>query len=165
MKDYLIIGIIAAAVMILITIYGCISMQPAPAAPAAPAVTATQTPVPAAAQTTPPAVATVTATEPEASEEDIADQRFLEAAEACYEATPEITNQTTHLAFLTCMQNTPEPKSACAISFKHDALEYTNDDETSAGYARETKNVHLAREAFYKNMAYNDATLQYEPCR
>jgi hypothetical protein len=92
------------------------------------------------------------------------DNQFIDAAEACYRNTPQITNLTTHNTFLKCMQNTSDPTSVCAKSYKRDALKYTNVDDTTAGYQRETHNVHLARSMFYENMAYNATRQEFEPC-
>jgi len=92
------------------------------------------------------------------------DKTFIDAAEECYRTTPRITNLTTHNTFLTCMQNTSEPTSVCAKSYKRDALKYTNVDDTTAGYQRETYNVHLARSMFFEHMAYNATRQEFEPC-
>lgn len=92
------------------------------------------------------------------------EREFLDAAELCYNKTPVIANISTHEAFVLCMQKTPEPTSVCAKSYKHNALRYTNDDGTSAGYQRITHNTRLFREAFYKNLSYNPIRQMFEPC-
>jgi hypothetical protein len=85
------------------------------------------------------------------TQDSLNDQKFIEAAEACYEKTPVINNVATHLAFVSCMQKTPNPTGECAKNFKHYALEFTNDDDTTSGYERETYNVHLAQQYYYSN--------------
>ena len=93
------------------------------------------------------------------------DREFSDAAELCYNNTPVIADISTHEAFVTCMQKTPEPTSVCAKNYKHNALRYTNDDGTTAGYQRITHNTRLFREAFYKNLTYNPIRQTFEPCR
>jgi hypothetical protein len=126
--------------------------------------TVTQTPI---IETIAPVPATITSAPVKSLTPDqgsIADKQFLAGAEACYNATPVISNITTHMTFVTCMQNTSDPKSACAVSFKHYALRYTSDDDTTAGNARQTQNAQLVREAFYKNETYNATSHAFETC-
>ena len=126
--------------------------------------TVTQTPI---IETITPVPTTITSAPVKTLTPDqgsIADKQFLDGAEACYNATPVISNITTHMTFVTCMQNTSDPKSACAVSFKHYALKYTSDDDTTAGNARQTHNVQLLREAFYKNLTYDAVSQQFVAC-
>jgi len=92
------------------------------------------------------------------------DKPFADAAELCFTETPVITNLSTHLAFVTCMQKTPQPTSACAKKFRADVLKYTNDDDTTSGFRRETHNAQVFRLAFYTNESYNKEKGVFEPC-
>jgi hypothetical protein len=94
----------------------------------------------------------------------IADRMFIEAAEACYENTPVITNLSTHLAFATCMKDTPLPLGNCAQNFRYYVLKSTNEDATSAGFARQTTTARLAREAFLRGEGYDGIRQEYVPC-
>ena len=145
---------IATVIILLTATCGCIQQQPIPTEDANPIVMEPTTPTMEVRETS-------TATSTDYTSDD---KQFIDAAEACYRDTPQITNLTTHNTFLKCMQNTSDPASVCAKSYKRDALKYTNVDDTTAGYQRETHNVHLARSMFFKNMAYNATRQEFEPC-
>ncbi len=93
-----------------------------------------------------------------------ADRAFVEAADACYNKTPVITDLTTHLAFATCMKDTPLPSGNCAINYRYYVLKATNEDPTTAGFARETTTARLAREAYLRGEGYDGIRLEYAPC-
>ncbi len=93
------------------------------------------------------------------------DKNFVDAAEACFRATPGINNISAHTAFVRCMQNTPDPASPCAQSYRRNVLKYTNEDSTTSGFDRETHNVNLFRSAFFKNLTYNATLQEFEPCK
>ena len=93
-----------------------------------------------------------------------ADKKFVEAADACYNKTPVITNLSTKLAFATCMKDTPLPLGNCALNYRYYVLKYTNEDATTAGFARETENSRLAREAYFRGEGYDSVRLEYVPC-
>lgn len=152
-----VLALVAGAVILMVLLSGCTARQPVVPATVPPLVTDTEPPVITRSVVRTPAAEPV----PDTSE----DQRFVDAAEACYRDTPVIANLTTHLAFLTCMKNTPKPAGACAQSYRYNALKYTNDDDTTSGYARETHNTHLAREAFYRNLAYDALRQEFVVCR
>jgi|GEM_PF-4698981 len=77
---------------------------------------------------------------------DRTDEQFLEAVALCYNNTPVIADRKTNLDFTTCMQHTPVPEGFCARQFRSEILEYTTkDDDTTAGYHRETMNMQVAR--------------------
>ncbi|PKL64514.1 MAG: hypothetical protein CVV32_07470 [Methanomicrobiales archaeon HGW-Methanomicrobiales-3] len=94
----------------------------------------------------------------------IADKTFADAARACYAKNPVISDIATRLAFTSCMQDTPDPKGMCALSYKDNILKYIKDDDTSAGYARMNTRIRLAREAFSKNLSYNYLIDKDEEC-
>ena len=93
-----------------------------------------------------------------------ADKKFADAADACFNKTPVITNLSTHLAFATCMKDTPLPLGNCALNYRYYVLKYTNEDTTSAGFARETENSRLAREAYLRGEGYDGVRQEYVPC-
>jgi hypothetical protein len=164
--------LVPAAVILMLVVSGCTGKLPAPPAESAsdfqieippfpmgaqePAMTTAQ--APAWAFRTPPSPSVTTLSDADA------DQAFADAAEACYNGTPVISNITTHISFVTCMDRTPKPAGACARNYRSNALRYTNDDDTTAGYARETQNTHLARDAYYRNLAYDAPAQQFVPC-
>ena len=86
------------------------------------------------------------------------------AADACYRKTPVITDISTHLEFATCMKNTPLPSGNCARNFRYYVLKSTNEDVTTAGFARQTTTARLAREAFLRGEGYDGVRLEYVPC-
>lgn len=92
------------------------------------------------------------------------DRAFVEAAAICFQKTPVIADITTHMAFLTCMQKTPNPAGDCARGYRDTVLRYMNEDDTTAGYSRETHNTHLARDAFNRSMTYDATSQQFVPC-
>lgn len=153
MKGYLVFAVVVSALLI----SGCTSEKTDAAIVANPTViTSVETPIPAMSMVPTPVVKQIG--------ESNEDRKFLDAAEVCYKDTPVIANLSTHLAFVMCMQKTPEPTTDCARNYKHNALKYTNDDDTSSGYKRETHNTRLFREAFYKNLTYNPVRQMFEPC-
>jgi len=153
--------IIATVIMFLTASCGCIQQQPITTEDADPIVMDPTTPTMEVRETSTAPSTDYTSDETNYTSDD---QRFIDAAEACYQNTPQITNLTTHNTFLKCMQNTSDPTSVCAKSYKRDALKYTNVDDTTAGYQRETHNVHLARSMFFEHMAYNATRQEFEPC-
>ena len=62
------------------------------------------------------------------------------------------------------MQNTPDPKGVCALSYKDNILKYTKDDDTTAGYSRINTRIQRARDAYSKDLSYNYLTDQDEEC-
>jgi hypothetical protein len=89
---------------------------------------------------------------------------FVNAADACYNSTPVVTNISTHLEFATCMKNTPLPSGNCAQNFRYYVLKSTNEDSTTAGFARQTTTARLAHEAFLRGEGYDGVNLKYVPC-
>jgi hypothetical protein len=144
-----------AALVFLLLIAGCTSSKPvAEPVVITPAMTV-QTTV-----TTMTVVPTPTA-EPTISTDD---RLFAEAAEACFNNTPVITDLNTHLAFATCMKDTPLPSGNCAVNFRYYVLKSTNEDATTAGFARETTTARSAREAFLRGEGYDGIRQEYVPC-
>jgi hypothetical protein len=141
-----------AALVFLLLIAGC-TTQPAPVPVTTVPPTTVQTPV-----ITMTTVPTPTAVLPDP------DKEFTDAAEICYQKTPVITNLTTHLAFATCMKNTTLPAGNCAQNFRYYVLKSTNEDASTAGFARETNTARLAREAFLRGEGYDGIRQEYVPC-
>jgi len=84
------------------------------------------------------------------------DRKFLGAVEICYNNTPVINNTKTNLEFTICMQHTPIPTSTCAKQFRSEILKYTTkDDDTTAGYKRETYNMQVAKVRFSECLSRN----------
>jgi hypothetical protein len=92
------------------------------------------------------------------------DKLFAAAAEICYNNTPVISDLNTHLAFATCMKDTPLPSGNCAVNFRYYVLKSTNEDATTAGFARETSTARSAREAFLRGEGYDGIRQEYVPC-
>jgi hypothetical protein len=89
---------------------------------------------------------TITGQTPQGS---IDDRIFLDATDLCYNNTPVIMDRKTNLDFTICMQHTPKPAGTCAQQFRSEILQYTTkDDDTTAGYNRETYNMKIARQRF-----------------
>lgn len=144
-----------AALVFLLLIAGCTTSKPvAEPVVSTPAMTV-QTTV-----TTMTVVPTPTA-EPTISTDD---RLFAEAAEACFNNTPVITDLNTHLAFATCMKDTSLPSGNCAVNFRYYVLKSTNEDATTAGFARETTTARSAREAFLRGEGYDGIRQEYVPC-
>jgi hypothetical protein len=62
----------------------------------------------------------------------------------------------TNLEFTICMQHTPVPTGSCAQQFRREILQYTTkDDDTTAGYNRETHNMQVARTRFSQCLGRN----------
>lgn len=141
-----------AALIFLLFLAGC-TTTPAPA-PVTTIPTTVPTPVPTTAVVTPPTV----------SPDVAADKEFADAADLCYNQTPVITNLSTRLTFATCMQGIPLPPGNCAQNYRYYVLKATNEDASSAGYARETDTNNLARAAYLRGEGYNEVSLQYVPC-
>jgi len=141
-----------AALVFLLLIAGC-TTQPAPMPVTTAPPTTIQTPV-----TTMTTVPTPTAVLPDP------DKVFTDAADICYQKTPVITDLTTHLAFATCMKDTPLPSGNCAQNYRYYVLKATNEDPTTAGFARETNTARLAREAFLRGEGYDGIRQEYVPC-
>jgi hypothetical protein len=145
-----------AALVFLLLMAGCTSKPVAEPVVSTPAITVQTT----AATTMMTVVPTATDELPNTT----ADRIFADAAETCYQNTPVITNLTTHLAFATCMKDTPLPPGNCAQNFRYYVLKSTNEDTTTAGFAREMTTAHLAREAFLRGEGYDGIRQVYVPC-
>ena len=143
-----------AALVFLLLIAGCTS-QPAEKPVVNTPVMTVQTTV------TTMTVVPTTAAEPTVSADD---RMFIKAADMCYNNTPVITDLTTHMAFATCMKDTPLPSGNCAQNFRYYVLKSTNEDPTSAGFSRETTTARLAREAFLRGEGYDGIRQEYVPC-
>jgi len=106
-----------------------------------PAVTVTQTPI---------LPVSIVPTVTEKPIQDTTDDRnFLDAVDLCYNNTPVINTTKTNMEFTICMQHTPIPTGFCAKQFRSEILKYTTkDDSTTAGFTRETYNMHVARARF-----------------
>jgi hypothetical protein len=144
-----------AALVFLFLMAGCTTSKPA--------ATPVPTIPPTTVQTT-IVITTVVPTPTEVLPDQTADKKFTDAADACYNKTPVITNLTTHLAFATCMKDTPLPSGNCALNYRYYVLKHTNEDATSAGFARETEHARLARDAFLRGEGYDGVRLEYTPC-
>jgi len=142
-----------AALVFLLLAAGCTSKPAAEPVMTAPATTVQTTVTTMTVVPTPTALPTPTP-----------DEKFVVAADACYNSTPAITDLTTHLAFATCMKNTPLPTGNCAQNYRYYVLKSTNEDATTAGFARETTTARLAREAFLRGEGYDGVRLEYVPC-
>ena len=145
-----------AALVFLLLLAGCASKPAAEPVAAIPAMTVQTT-----AATT---MMTVVPTAMEELPDTTADKAFTDAADACYRKTPVITDISTHLEFATCMKNTPLPSGNCARNFRYYVLKSTNEDVTTAGFARQTTTARLAREAFLRGEGYDGVRLEYVPC-
>jgi hypothetical protein len=145
-----------AALVFLLLAAGCTGKPAAEPVATTPAMTV-PTPAPTPVMTAVP-VAT------QELRDTTADRMFAAAADACYEKTPVITNLTTHLAFATCMKDTPLPSGNCAQNFRYYVLKATNADPTTAGFAREMTTARLAREAYLRGEGYDGTRLEYVPC-
>jgi len=141
-----------AALIFLILLAGCTTSQPAPAPTSIP----TTMPTPA------PTIMIVTT--PTVSPDVLADKAFADAADVCYNQTPVITNLSDRLVFATCMRDIPLPPGNCAQNYRYYVLKASNEDTTSAGYARETEVNNLARQAYRQGQGYDNVGLQYVPC-
>jgi hypothetical protein len=145
-----------AALVFLLLLAGCTGKPAAEPVVTTPAMTIQTT-----AATT---IMTVVPTAMEVLPDPTADKKFSDAAEACYNSTPAITDLTTHLAFATCMKDTPLPTGNCAQNFRYYVLKSTNEDATTAGFARQTETASLAREAFLRGEGYDGIRQEYVPC-
>ncbi len=160
MKRSLVLVVIMAVVMVMTALSGCTSTTTPPGVKVANTFTVTSTPAPTSVIPT----LTTPAPVPEPDLAAIADKKFVDATEACYLANPIISNVATQQAFVSCIQNTPDPKGVCALNYKNNVLKYTKDDNTSAGYQRENTRIQLARDAYSKNLSYNHLTDKAEAC-
>jgi hypothetical protein len=144
-----------AALVFLLLIAGCTTSKPvAEPVVSTPAMTIQTT---ATTMTVVPATTAVSTTGTD-------DKLFTAAAEACYNSTPVITDLNTHLAFATCMKDTPLPSGNCAQNFRYYVLKSTNEDATTAGFARESTTARSAREAFLRGEGYDGIRQEYVPC-
>jgi len=160
MKRSSVFVVIMTVVILMAALSGCTNTNSPPVVPVAATPAAADTPVPTPVLTT--MQTTAPAAEPDM--EAVVDEKFVAAAEACLAATPVISDIATNQAFVSCMQNTPDPKGLCALNYKNNVLKYTKDDDTSAGYSRENKRIQRARNAYSKNLSYNYLTDQDEAC-
>ena len=150
--------IAVTALVFLLLAAGCIT-QPA----AEPVVSTPTTTVQTIATTmTTPMTVVPTPTGEATNSQD--DRLFIDAAEACYNTTPVVMDLPSHLAFATCMKETPFPSSNCAQNFRYYVLKSTNEDPTTAGFARVTTTARLAREAFLRGEGYDGIRQEYAPC-
>jgi hypothetical protein len=141
-----------AALVFLLLLAGC-TTQPAPVpVTTVPPTTVQTTVTPMTTVPTP----TVALPDP--------DTVFTDAAGICYQMTPVISNLSTHLDFATCMKNTPLPPGNCARNWRYYVLKSTNEDSTTAGFARQTTTARLAREAFLRGEGYDNIRQVYVPC-
>jgi hypothetical protein len=62
------------------------------------------------------------------------------------------------------MKNTTLPQSNCAQNFRYYVLKSTNEDASTAGFARETTTARLARDAFLRGEGYDGIRQEYVPC-
>jgi hypothetical protein len=147
-------SVFAIAVLVFLLLMAGCTTKPAEPVVTPPPVTVVQTTV-----TTMTVVPTPTAV-PTPSD----DKLFTDAAEACYQKTPVVSDLTTHLAFATCMKNTPLPSGNCAQNWRYYVLKSTNEDTTTAGFARQTNTARLAREAFLRGEGYDNIRQEYVPC-
>ena len=152
--EYLASVFTVAALVFLLIMAGCTGK------PAAEPVTTT----PATTIQTTATTMTVVPSPTEVLPDTTADKKFADAADACFNKTPVITNISTKLAFATCMKDTPLPLGNCALNYRYYVLKYTNEDATTAGFARETENSRLAREAYFRGEGYDSVRLEYVPC-
>jgi hypothetical protein len=153
--EYLASVFTVAALVFLLLMAGCTSKPAAEPITTTPATTI---------QTTVTTIMTVVPTTVEEWSSSTADRAFVDAADICYKNTPVITNLSTHLAFATCMKDTPLPSGNCALNYRYYVLKYTNEDTTTAGFARETSNARLAREAYLRGEGYDGVRQEYVPC-
>jgi hypothetical protein len=148
-----------AALVFLLLMAGC-TTQPAATRPTAEPTEST----PVVTVQTPATTMTAVPATTEEVPGTTADQEYADAAEACYQNTPAITNLSTHLAFASCMKDTPLPPGNCAQNWRYYVLKSTNEDPTTAGFARETTTARLAREAFLRGEGYDAVRQEYVPC-
>jgi len=160
MKRSSVFIVIMAVVILMAALSGCTSTSSPQAVPVTATPAVTDTPVPVPAVTALPTAAPVQ--EPDLVA--IADKKFADAAEACYAENPVISDITTRLAFTSCMQDVPDPKGVCALSYKGNILKYLKDDDTTAGYSRMNTRIQKARDAYSKDLSYNYLTDQDEAC-
>jgi hypothetical protein len=153
--EYLATVFTVAALVFLLLMAGCTSKPTAEPVATTPVTTIQTT------MTTMTVVPTVVEVLPDAA---AADKKFVAAADTCYNKTPVITNLSTKLAFSTCMKDTPLPLGNCALNYRYYVLKYTNEDATTAGFARQTENSRLAREAYFRGEGYDSVRLEYVPC-
>jgi hypothetical protein len=148
MKNFYFFVVIFTITILIILSSGCINQHATPTGNISPNVTESKILI--------PVIITSNATTD--------DKIFIDATEACYRETPEINNSTNHRTFINCMQNAPEPVSVCEKEFKHIALKYTNEDDTTAGYSRMNYNMQLLRNAYFNNLTWNGTTQKFESC-
>jgi hypothetical protein len=134
-------------IIVVLLTAGCTSADKNPVA--APTITLSQTQAIIVSQTTViPVYVTPTYSE-QPAQGSTDDSRFLDAVNICYNKTPVISDVKTNLDFTICMQHTPVPTGVCAQRFRSEILKYTTkDDDTTAGYTRETNNMKVARMRF-----------------
>jgi hypothetical protein len=144
----------AGALVFLVIVAGCTTAKPA------------ATPVPTLPPTTveTPVVTQTPVPPPTEDPETLADRAFAEAADLCFQNTPVITNMSDHLAFATCMKDTPLPAGNCARNYRYYVLKATNEDMNTAGFARETNTARLAREAYLRGEGYDNIRQEYVIC-
>lgn len=160
MKRSSVFVVVMAAVILMAALSGCTSTSSPPVVPVATTLAVADTPAPTPLVT---AVST-TAPVPTPDAAAIADKKFADATKACYADNPVISDVATQQAFVSCMQNTPDPKGVCALNYKDNILKYTKDDDTSAGYSRENSRIQRAKAAFDRNLSYNYLTDKDEEC-
>ncbi len=141
-------------ILLLVTVLftaGCINVNNTVVVTPAPTV---RTPAPVPPVSGVPTVIKTTVPE-KTVPENTGDREFLDAVETCYNTTPVIKDVKTNLEFTICMQHTTIPTGECAKQFRKDILTYTTkDDSTTAGFARETHNMQVARARYDQCMGY-----------
>lgn len=152
--------VVMAVVMLMTALSGCTSTSNPPVVQVVSTPTITYTPSPAPVVTIVP----VTSSVPEADSAAIADKKFVDAIATCYSQNPVIANISAQMAFVSCMQNTPDPRGVCALNYKNNILKYTKEDDTTAGYQRENMRIQRARDAYSRNLSYNYLNDQDEAC-
>jgi hypothetical protein len=159
MKHSMAFVVMIAVVVLAAVISGCTSSTSPPAVPAQNTPVAIATPVmtPVAALTLPPTAVPGTDT-------TVADKNFVNGMEACYASIPVISNISTHIALVNCVQGVPDPKGQCAQNYQSNVRRYLKDDDTTAGYNRQNTRISLARDAYNQNLSYNYVTGQDEAC-
>lgn len=155
MRKYCVLGI-SLALVIFVSISGCVNNQPVTPPEVKPVITET------------PTVVSNESIEPapteKLQEKSVEDEKFLEAVEMCFLETPEITNKSTHLKFMSCLQNAPNPVGSCEKTYREYLLEYTAADSSTAGYKRATSNTHLIRDEFSRGFILDKVTGEERPC-
>jgi hypothetical protein len=142
--------------VILVTFCGCVDNQPVTPSEVIPVITEA------------PILVTNESIEPAPTEKpqerSVDDQKFIDAIETCFVETPEITNTSTHLKFMSCLQDAPNPIGSCEKTYREYLLEYTASESSTAGYKRATYNTHLIRDEFSRGFILDKVTGEERAC-